>query len=224
MIVVEAAVETLSDARRAVEEGAGRLELCANLGVGGTTPSVELLREVKAAVSVPVMVMIRPRGGDFIYRDSELNQMLRSIEEVRNNGADGVVFGPLTKVGQIDEVQLTLLRRAADSMETVFHRAIDGVGDVPNAVAILADHGVTRVLTAGGVSTAEAGIPVIAALVKQLGRRVQILPGGGVRAGNAGRIVQETAVTQLHVGYPRGTMAGRISDVIRYLSHPLPES
>lgn len=224
MIVVEAAVETLSDAVRAVSEGAGRLELCANLGVGGTTPSAELLQEVKAAVRVPVVVMIRPRGGDFIYREAELHQMLRDTVQLRELGADGAVFGPLTRDGHVDEVQLSLLLRAAGPIQTVFHRAIDSARDVPWSVEVLADRGVTRVLTSGGVSTAEAGIPVITAMVQHLGTRIEILPGGGVRAGNAVRIVRETGVTQLHVGYPRGTTPGRISEVIRQLQLLTPES
>lgn len=217
MIVVEAAVETLADAVRAVEEGAGRLELCASLGVGGTTPPTELLREVKASVPVPVVAMVRPRGGDFVYRETEFNQMLRDIGQLRDHGADGVVFGPLTPAGRVDEGQLSLLIKAAGPIETIFHRAIDAVSDVPWSVAVLADRGVTRVLTSGGVSTAEVGIPVIAAMRRHLGQRIQLLPGGGVRAGNAARIVRETGVTQVHVGYPRGTTPGRISEVIREL-------
>jgi copper homeostasis protein len=217
MILVEAAIENVSDAVRAVGEGAGRLELCANLGAGGTTPSVELLAEVKAAVPVPVMVMIRPRGGGFVYRDTELHQMLRDIVTLREHGADGVVFGPLNLDGHVDEVQLSLLLRAALPMQTVFHRAIDSVHDVPWSVEVLADRGVTRVLTSGGVSCADSGIPVIAALRHRLGNRIEILPGGGVRSGNAARIVRETGVKQVHVGYPRGTAPGRISDVVRQL-------
>lgn len=215
MIVVEAAVETLADARRAVAEGAGRLELCDALGVGGVTPSLILLREVKAAVLVPVIVMIRPRGGDFVYRNDELQQMLRDIGEARDHGADGVIFGPLTREQQVDELQLTMLVRAAAPMQTVFHRAVDSTPDVPWAVELLADRGITRVLTSGGVSTAAMGIPVLAALVAYLGPRIEILPGGGVRAGNAAQIVRQTGVTQLHVGYPRGTEPGRISSVVR---------
>ncbi len=217
MIMVEAAVETLGDSIRAVSEGAGRLELCANLGVGGTTPSVELLDEVKAAVRVPVMVMIRPRGGDFVYREAELHQMLRDIVVLRDHGADGVVFGPLTADAHVDEVQLSLLLRAAIPLQTVFHRAIDSVRDVPWSVEVLADRGVTRVLTSGGVSSAESGIPVLAAMSHHLGNRIEILPGGGVRSGNAARIARETRATQLHVGYPRGTPPGRISEIVRQL-------
>lgn len=224
MIVVEAAVETLSGAQLAVAEGAGRLELCGNLAVGGVTPQLTLLQEVRAAVTVPLIVMIRPRGGDFVYRDAELQQMLREIGEARDHGADGVVFGPLTRDQQIDELQLSLLIQAAGSMETVYHRAIDGVHDVPWSVEILADRGVTRVLTSGGVSSAEAGIPVIRQMVDHLGDRIQILPGGGVRAGNAVRIVRKTGVTQLHVGYPRGTSAGRISEVVRQLQLLAPDA
>lgn len=214
-MIIEAAVETLVDARRAVDEGAGRLELCGNLAVGGVTPSLALLQEVRSAVAIPIMVMIRPRGGDFVYSSTELQQMLREIGEVRDGGADGVVFGPLTRDMHVDEMQLTLLLRAAGSMQSVFHRAIDSVSDVPFSVEVLADQGVTRVLTSGGVSSAESGIPVIQALVQHLGTRIAILPGGGVRAGNAQRIARETGVSQLHVGFPRGTTPGRISDVVR---------
>jgi copper homeostasis protein len=220
MILVEAAVETGEDAVRAAGEGAGRLELCATLGVGGTTPSVELLDDVKAAVQIPVMVMIRPRGGDFVYREAELHQMLRDVVELREHGADGVVFGPLTRDGQVDEVQLRLLLHAAIPLQTVFHRAIDTVRDVPSSVQALADRGVTRVLTSGGANSAELGIPVIAAMARHPGRRIEILPGGGVRQGNAARIVRETGVTQVHVGYPRGTAPGRIAEVVRQLQLP----
>ena len=103
-------------------------------------------------------------------------------------------------------------------MQTVFHRAIDATADLRQSIGVLADHQVTRVLTAGGGSSAESGIPALRALMQQFGKRIEILPGGGVRAGNARRIALETGVTQLHAGYPRGTPSGRVADIVRQVA------
>lgn len=217
MTLVEAAVETVEEAMRAEREGAGRLELCGDLNIGGVTPSLSLIRQVQARVRIPIVVMIRPRGGNFVYRDRELQQMLREIEAAAAAQVAGVVFGPLTAEGEVDRRQLARLVRVARPMEIVFHRAVDATRDMRSAVEQLVEQGVTRVLTSGGAPSVEAGLASIAELVQRHRLRIEILPGGGVRAGNAARIVRETGVSQIHVGLPIGAEEGRISEVVRVL-------
>jgi len=222
MILVEAAVETLDGACTAVAEGAGRLELCADLARGGVTPSAGLLRAVRAAVDQPLFVMIRPRPGDFVYHSGELDIMLADIAEARRAGADGVVFGALTPAGEVDRGATERLIAAARPLPVTFHRAVDQARDLTGALTVLAALGVERVLTSGGAATAEQGLPVLVSLAAAIGRRVRILPGGGIRAGNAGRIARELGATELHVGVPLDAEAGRVAAIAAALSRPVP--
>ena len=211
--LIEAAVETLEGSLAAVREGAGRLELCADLVSGGVTPDPELLRAVRAAVVVPVAVMIRPRAGDFNYDPAERRVMLEQIQIAKAAGAESVVLGVLTAVGLVDEEWTVRLSAAARPLRVVFHRAVDATPDLEASVQVLARLGVDRVLTSGGAPSAERGLAQLGRLVQQFGRRIGILPGGQVRAENAGRIVQRLGVSEIHVGYPTGAEAGRIAAV-----------
>jgi copper homeostasis protein len=212
-ILIEAAVETLEGSVEAVREGAGRLELCADLATGGLTPDPELIRAVRAAVHVPVSVMIRPRPGDFIYRPEERRAMLDQIQLAKAAGAQGLVFGVLTAAGLIDEGWTVRLTAAARPLSVTFHRAVDATPDLLASVEALARLGVNRVLTSGGAPSAEQGLRQLGRLVHQFGRRIGILPGGRVRAENAGQIVRRLGVSEIHVGYPTGAETGRIAAV-----------
>src|SRR5262245_50610790 len=108
-VLVEAAVSTVEQARRAVQQGAGRIELCDSLEVGGVTPDVDVLRAVRAAIDVPVHVLIRPRAGDFVYSPTELDAMLSAVRQARNAGADAIVIGALTREGRVDRVVMRAL-------------------------------------------------------------------------------------------------------------------
>jgi copper homeostasis protein len=198
-VLIEVAVSTVDDARVAHAEGADRLELSAALELGGLTPSVGLLDEVVGETPLPVIVMIRPRGGGFAYSDGEFGTMLRDVDAAFGHGAAGVAFGVLTAERGIDlDRTKALVERVAGRGEAVFHRAFDYVLDPLAAVDQLVGLGVTRVLTSGGRVDAPAGAGVIRRLVDWSAGRIEILPGGGVTAGNVAALVAETGARQVH--------------------------
>jgi len=197
-VIVEAAVESLDDALAAVAGGADRLELCANLDDGGTTPSAALITAVREKVELPVLVMIRPRGGDFMYSDAELSRMYEDIAMARVLGASGVVLGVLDTFERLDLERSAALVEAAEGLPVTFHRAIDRVARRVVAIDALAALGVARVLTSGGAATASEGTDELRAMVRRAGDRLTIVAGGGVRANNAREIVERTGVTELH--------------------------
>jgi copper homeostasis protein len=199
LVLVEACVDTARSARRAVAGGAGRLELCANLVEGGTTPSSGLMSVVRSEVSVPVHVLIRPRGGDFLYEADEVATMLADIAEAGRIGMAGVVIGALTPDGRIDEPITRRLVDAARPLAVTFHRAFDLAADPIEALEALVRLGIERVLTSGQANTAVEGIPVIRELVGRSAGRVTVLAGGGLNEQNALRIVQETGVQEIHL-------------------------
>ena len=197
-VIVEAAVESLDDALAAVAGGADRLELCANLDDGGTTPSAALITAVREKVELPVLVMIRPRGGDFMYSDAELSRMYEDIAMARVLGASGVVLGVLDTFERLDLERSAALVEAAEGLPVTFHRAIDRVARRVVAIDALAALGVARVLTSGGAATASEGTDELRAMVHRADERLVIVAGGGVRANNAREIVEKTGVTEVH--------------------------
>lgn len=220
-MLVEAAVETLDAARRAVAEGAGRLELCADLPREGVTPSAGFIRTVRTQVELPLHVLVRPRPGDFVYSADELAVMLADIAECRRAGVDGVVIGALTPGRTIDREQTARLLRAARPLAVTFHRAIDLVPDPAAAVTTLVELGIERALTSGGGRTAVDGTPTLARLQQAFGGVITLMAGGGVRGGNARTIVATSGVPEVHVGVPADAEAGRVGAVVAAL-HDLP--
>jgi copper homeostasis protein len=208
-VLVEAAVESLDDALAAVEGGADRLELCAELNLGGTTPSEDLVASVLERVDVPVFAMIRPRGGSFVYTHPELSAMMRSIDTMRAAGVDGVVFGVLDEHDGIDRSATETLVVASDGMSISFHRAFDRVADQGDALEALIELGVQRVLTSGGALDALAGVDMLRDLVERARDEIVILAGAGVREHNAREIVESTGVHEVHA------RAGGSADRIR---------
>ena len=197
-VLIEACVDSIESALAAVEGGADRLELCDNLGVGGTTPSEQLLRTVKERVPIPVYAMIRPRGGAFVYSNDELAQMSQDIELVKSGGADGVVLGILDREHRVDLIRTRQFVDLAGDTPVTFHRAFDLVPDKQAALDALAVAGVKRVLTSGGPATAEEGPSTLAQLVAHAGDRIVVLAGGNVRAHNVRDLVQRTGVREVH--------------------------
>ena len=197
-VLVEAAVESLDDALSAVAGGAGRLELCARLDVGGTTPDLALIECVVREARVPVLAMIRPRGGDFVHSSAELARMHADVRDALRAGAAGVVLGALDATSRVDVAATASLVRAAGGAPVTFHRAIDDTPDALEALDVLIELGVARVLTSGGAPTALDGAEVLAALVQRAGDRVTIVAGGGVRGDNARLVVEQTGVRELH--------------------------
>ena len=197
-ILVEAAVESLPEAVAAEEAGAGRIELCADLTQDGLTPAPALVASVTARLGVPVFVMVRPRGGGFIYADDEFDVMLRDVRGAGRSGLAGVVTGVLSPDGSVDAPRTRALVEAAAPLPVTFHRAFDRVADKVSALEALIDAGVARVLTSGGAPTALEGAETIAALVRQARDRMVVLAGGGVRAHNVRDLIALTGVGEVH--------------------------
>ena len=197
-ILIEAAVESLDDARAAIAGGAHRLELCADLDAGGTTPARSLVTEVLADVMVPVLVMIRPRPGDFVYSRAELDRMHDDVGIALGLGAAGVVLGALDASGHVDTVATRQLIAAARGRPITFHRAIDETPDILEAIDALAALGVARVLSSGAAPAALEGIETLAAMVERAGDALKIVAGGSVRGDNVAEIVRRTGVREVH--------------------------
>lgn len=201
-VLVEAAVETVAGALLAEAEGAGRLELCSDLPRGGTSPGAGMLRAVRSRVCLPLHVMIRPRPGDFRFSTADREAMILDIAEAKRAGADGIVIGLLTEEGLVDREGTARLVKVARPLVVTFHRAVDATPEIGVAVETLVSLGIERVLTSGGAATAEQGLRTLVALTREFGRRIGILPGGQIRAGNVARIVRSTGVGEVHVGMP----------------------
>lgn len=197
-VLLEACVTSVADAASAARHGAGRLELNVGIELGGLTPSSGLLQQVKEAVDVPVLVMIRPRGGGFCYTPSERRLMIRDAHHLVALGADGVVTGALTGQGELDVRLLEDMREICQDRELVFHMAFDLLEDKKTAIESLIALRVNRILTSGGQKSAFAGYQAIAEAVKAARNRIEILPGGGVNAGNVGDLLSKTGCTQVH--------------------------
>ena len=202
-VTLEVLVDSVESGRAAVEGGADRLEVCQNLFEGGTTPSAGLLAALHQAVSVPMNVMIRPRGGDFCYSDDEFEVMREDVRIARDLGASGVVFGILSPDGTVDATRTAALMVLARPLTVTFHRAIDMTRDLGEALETLIGLGVDRVLTSGGEATVLEGVDAIAALVRQAGDRIGVMPGGGIRERNVEKVVAMTGAREIHVSGSR---------------------
>jgi copper homeostasis protein len=208
-VQLEVCVETVEDAVAAEAGGADRLELCADLSVGGLTPLYQHYLAVREAVRIPVVVMIRPRPGDFVSTPSELAVMIRTVEGFRPSLPNGFVFGVLTPERRIDTAAAEKLVAACGSVPAVFHRAFDEVTDKEAALEELIRLGFTRVLTSGGPGVVPDHLPELRRLVDQAGGRIQVMPGGGVRAEAAAGVVQFTRCQHLHGSFSEPHGSGR---------------
>lgn len=202
-ITLEVIVSSLDDARAAAAGGADRFELCSALALGGLTPSLGTLQEIKRELRVPVMSMIRPREGGMAYTAGELAVMERDAALALEAGADGLVFGFLTPDGDIDVAEcrafLRHCSRIAPGRQWVFHRAFDVVRDPETALEQLIELGITRVLTSGRGRTAMDGLDEIRRTVEQAEGRIEVLPGGGIRPANVAEVLEKTGVDQIHM-------------------------
>ncbi len=223
-ILVEACVDSVASCIAAERGGAGRLELCDALFDGGTTPSAGMIAACKEAVSIPLFVMIRPRGGGFVFSDIERDVMRRDIGVVREIGADGVVIGGLHSDNTVDVDLVRFLVDEARGLLVTFHRAFDFTPDLETSLESLANAGVQRILTSGGAPAAIDGLTAIADLVRQAGSRLRVMAGGGFRAENVGNVIALTGVREVHVRLTRLADSGEIP-VRRGLRvrKPLPE-
>lgn len=191
-------MDSVQSAVNAEAGGASRVELCSSLVEGGTTPSLGMLRTVKAAVKIPVFAMIRPRGGDFLYSDVELKVMKEDLILMKENGADGIVFGILTADGRVDAVRTREFLKLSHPLPVTFHRAFDVTRDLEESLEVLIELGVRRVLTSGGESSALEGIPTLEKLVEKGKDRILVVPGGGIHERNLSRILLGCKAMEFH--------------------------
>lgn len=198
-MILEACVETLEGALNAQISGANRIELCSRLDLDGLTPSPEMIQKACAKLSIPVMVMIRPRGGNFVYTPQEIETMLCEIETVKSLGAAGVVFGLLTPENEIDIENSRKLARAAQPLQITFHKAIDLLPNPVEGVKILKKiGGIHRILTSGGKETAEQGAQILREMVEVGKPEIAIIAAGKVTAENVTEIANLTNAVEFH--------------------------
>src|SRR5438045_8217901 len=193
--LVEACVDSVESALAAARGGAHRIELCASLVEGGTTPSAGTLAVCRARLDIPIFVLIRPRGGDFLYSAAELAVMLEDIRRAKQAGAHGVVTGVLRADGAIDVDRTGDVIAAPRPLHVTFHRAFDVCRDASRALEALVALGVERVLGRGQAATAPEGADMIARLVRQAAGRIGVLPGGGVPPDHAAAPVSGAGLT-----------------------------
>ena len=198
-ILLEIIASTVLDCVVAESGGADRIELCSAVATGGLTPSLGTLIEAKKHVRIPVVVMVRPRAGGFLYTEEDFAVMRRDAALFVENGADGIVFGCLHADGTVDSDRCGRMMEIAAGRQTVFHRAVDVVHDPRPALEALIDLGCTRILSAGQRKTAHDGSERLRQLMERAAGRVEILPGGGVRPHNVRQLVEATRCAQVHL-------------------------
>jgi copper homeostasis protein len=197
--MLEICADSVASCLAAEQGGAGRVELCANLFEGGTTPSAGTIKIARQQISIPIFVLIRPRGSDFCYSPEEFAVMEQDILVAKDLGADGVVIGILLPDGTIDVARTASLIQLARPMRVTFHRAFDMAADPVRALQQLIDLGVDRLLTSGQEKSALEGSELIARLVKLAGDQLIIMPGGGITHRNIARIRRETGACEFHL-------------------------
>lgn len=195
---IEICAFSLESCLIAQASGAARIELCGGAGEGGTTPSIGLIELAREQLNIDLYAMIRPRGGDFLYNETELAVMRRDIETAKKAGADGVVLGLLNADGTVDEEKTAELIQLAHPLPVTFHRAFDLTRDPLEALEAVIRTGAKRILTSGQQASAEAGIPLLTKLAEQADNRIEIMAGAGVTTANAA-LLAATGVHALHL-------------------------
>jgi copper homeostasis protein len=197
-MVLEICVDSVESAMAAQSGGAQRVELCSCLIEGGITPSSGLIGAVRECLSIPVVTIVRPRGGDFFYSAEEFGVIKKDIAAARNLGANGVALGVLLRDGQVDIERTRELVELARPMEVTFHRAIDWAPQMEEALEQVIEAGADRILTSGGAQTAMLGVNRIARMVAKADRRIGVIVCGTVRKDNIGEIARRTNAFEFH--------------------------
>ncbi|MCA5006713.1 copper homeostasis protein CutC [Sphingobacterium bovistauri] len=198
MAKLEIASFNLNSAKIAQEFGADRVELCAGMEVGGTTPSDEDVLAARKLLTIQLNVMIRPRGGDFVYTDEEFTAMKRDILRIKDMGIDGFVFGILNADNTVNESKNRELVELALPFPCTFHRAFDEVFDFRKALEDVISCGFTTILTSGCEPNVDLGLRNLVELVKLSNDRIVIMPGGGLRSSNVAHLLDKTKATYFH--------------------------
>lgn len=204
--LLEGCVDSYASAVAAAKGGADRLELCANLAIGGTTPSPALFCQVRRDCSIPVNVLIRPRFGDFLYTEPELEEMAEEIARFRELGADGVVLGVLTPDGSLDREQMARLMDRAGGIPVTLHRAFDMTKDPIAALETAIELGCRTILTSGQAQSALAGQEILREVNLQAAGRIDIMAGAGVTHENIQTLHAYTGITSFHTSGRKGTV------------------
>ena len=198
----------------AQDGGADRVELCAGLSEGGLTPSLGTVRGALAVARVPVHVIVRPRGGNFVYSDSEFNSMLDDVQVLKEAGVQGVVIGCLTPDGLVDVPRTRALVAQAGPVSVTFHRAFDLTADPAQALEDLVTCGVNRVLTSGQQVTALEGVPLLQALLDQADGRIVVLGCGRIRPDSVAALLRQVSLPEIHFSAQR-----QVSDALAARPH-----
>lgn len=198
-MLIEACVDSVDSAVAAQRGGAKRVELCAALLEGGLTPSAGTIALARERIDIGLHVIIRPRGGDFLYTAAEHEVMLRDIEDVKKAGADGVVIGVLDADAKVDAARTRELVETSRPLSVTFHRAFDMTRDPFEALETLVELGVDRILTSGQEESAMAGLDLLRELVARAGDRIVVMPAGNIHEKNVAKIARETGANELHV-------------------------
>jgi copper homeostasis protein len=212
--IIEIATSDFNTTKSAVEGGADRIELCANLAEGGTTPSYAHIKKCREAFDVLLYPIIRPRGGDFLYNKDEFEMMSNDIKLCKELGCDGVVFGLLNIDGSIDVTRTAELIELAYPMGVTFHRAFDRCKDAFEALEQLIEIGCERILTSGQMPSVVDGVDLVTELNKKADERIVIMPGSGVRKENIKMLAEKTGCTEFH-----SSLRGKIKSLMQYI-HP----
>ena len=199
MYKIEICANSVTSCLEAQSGGAHRVELCAAIPEGGTTPSYGEIVLAREKLHIALNVIIRPRAGDFLYSEIEHQTMLRDIEMCRKLGVDGVVFGCLTSGGEIDTNRNRELIEAASGMSTTFHRAFDMCRNPLESLEKIITLGFDRILTSGGQPKAEQGIDLLKELTEKAGHRIIIMPGSGITEDNIAKIARATGASEFHL-------------------------
>ena len=215
---LEVCVDSVCNALTAQSAGAQRIEFCANLSEGGTTPSPAQIEIARKQLHIQLYVIIRPRGGDFLYNDTEFEIMKSDIHFCGKTGCDGVVIGMLHRDGTVDKERNGELIRIAHGygMGVTFHRAFDRCADLFRAMETIIELGCERILTSGGCCTAIEGAEVIRRLIEKAGERIIIIPGSGITPENVRDLIQKTGANELH-----GTFRSRVPSLMQYRNEKL---
>lgn len=211
--LLEVCVQSPADCLAAAQGGADRVELCQAIELGGLTPSLGMVSAACELSPLPVVVLARPRPGDFVYTDLEVDLVTKDLEHLALSGACGVAVGALTRDGDVDLRALEAWARAKGDLELVFHRAFDSCRAPQETLSLLSEHGVQRVLTSGGAATAAEGAENLATWIEAVGEGIQILPAGTIRAENVAALIEKTCADQVHfrAPAPRDATAARLA-------------
>jgi len=199
-LLLEVAVDSLERAAAAERARAHRLELCSDLTAGGLTPGIGLIRQARAAVRIPIHVMVRARPGDFVYSAADFAEMKASIKIIAAENVEGIVTGVLLPGGRVDVPRTRELVALASPIQVTFHRAFDQAPDLAAALESVVLTGAHRILTSGGAADAQIGARTLRSLIEQSGNRLTILPGGGLHPGNIAQVARATSARELHTG------------------------